>query len=189
MTPLSSHTIGPFFPRAFVREGDNDLTRTAPNATPSRAGTRIRLHGRVLREGGLPCVYAILEAWQADAAGRFRHPADPDWEYADPDFLGWGRAFTDADGRFEFHTLMPGGFLDRAPHVNLLVMASGLMRPVSTTLFFPQFVTANAADPVLGLLPPPLRPRLLAAPDNDDGYRFDIRLRGGPAEETPFFES
>ena len=189
MRPLSSHTIGPFFPKTFFREGDNDLARVAPGALPSRRGTPIRLHGRVLREGGLPCINAILEAWQADAAGRFRHPADPDWAQADPDFLGWGRAWTDAEGYYEFHTLLPGAFLDRAPHVNLLVMASGLMQPVATTLFFPQFAEANAADPMLNLLPPPLRPRLVASPDNDGGYRLDIRLRGSPAEETPFFET
>ncbi|WP_043364356.1 protocatechuate 3,4-dioxygenase subunit alpha [Belnapia sp. F-4-1] len=189
MTPLSSHTIGPFFPAAFCREGDNDLTRITPDAPPSRRGIPIRLHGRVLREGGLPCVNAILEAWQADAAGRFRHPADPDWQQADPDFLGWGRARTDAEGRYEFHTLLPGGFLDRAPHLDLLVMASGLMQPVATTLFFPQFAEANAADPVLALVPPPRRRHLLAAPDNAGGYRFDILLRGSAEEETPFFES
>ena len=45
---------------------------------------------------------ALVEAWQADAAGRFRHPADPEQALADPDFLGWGRASTDADGAFEF---------------------------------------------------------------------------------------
>ena len=188
MTPLSSHTIGPFFPEAFIREGDNDLTRTTPDAPPSRRGTPIRLNGRVLREGGLPCINAILEAWQADAAGRFHHPADPEEAQADPDFLGWGRASTDAEGRYEFHTLLPGAFLDRAPHVNLLVMASGLMQPVATTLFFPEFAAANATDPVLALVPPSRRPRLFATPDNAGGYRFDIRLRGSADEETPFFE-
>ena len=73
--------------------------------------------------------------------------------------------------------------------MNLLVMASGLMQPVATTLFFPQYAEANATDPVLALVPPPRRPRLLAMPDNGGGYRFDIRLRGRPEEETPFFET
>ncbi|MDB5373676.1 MAG: pcaG [Belnapia sp.] len=197
LPPTSQHTIGPFFPRGFFRPGDNDLRRIATEAPPSTAGETIRLHGRVLRENGQPCVNAVLEAWQADAAGRFRHPADPDWRLADPDFLGWGRAWTDAAGGFEFITLLPGGYAEgnhhRAPHVNLTIMASGLMRPLATTVFFPDFPEANAADPVLGLVPPEARARLVAMVDSaPDGlaegsrsFRCELRLRGGA--ETPFF--
>jgi protocatechuate 3,4-dioxygenase alpha subunit len=138
----------------------------------------------------------LLEAWQADGAGRFRHPADPEWRLADPDFLGWGRASTDTDGRYEFHTLLPGGYAEggarRAPHINLIVMGSGLMRHLLTTMFFPDFPTENATDPVLALVPAALRARLVATFDGEaDGiraFRFDLRLRGGPDEETPFFE-
>src|SRR3954470_8635712 len=138
LAPSSSQTIGPFFPQTFFRAGDNDLTRIATNAAPSTAGERIILRGVVRREGGAPCVNAILEAWQADAGGRFNHPADPEQALADADFLGWGRAWTDAEGEYEFHTLLPGGFAEgaarRAPHVNLTIMASGLMRSVATVL-------------------------------------------------------
>jgi protocatechuate 3,4-dioxygenase alpha subunit len=71
-------------------------------------------------------------------------------------------------------------------------MGSGLMRRVVTTLYFPDFAAENAADPVLALVPEAARPRLMALPDGEvDGvriFRFDLRLRGGPAEETPFFE-
>ena len=193
--PTSQHTIGPFFPRDFCRPGDNDLTRIQAEALPSPRGERILLRGRVTREAGTPCVNALLEAWQADAAGRFRHPADPDCALADPDFLGWGRASTDADGAFEFHTLLPGGYAEgnqrRAPHVNLTIMASGLMRPLATCLFFPDYPSENAGDPVLALVPPANRARLLARPEGlTDGsrcFRFDLRLRGNAAEETPFF--
>ena len=193
--PLSQHTIGPFFPRNFFRPGDNDLTRVTTDAEPSRGGERILLRGRVTREGGVPCVNALIEAWQADAAGRFRHPADPEQALADPDFLGWGRAWTDAQGAFEFRTLLPGGYAEgnhrRAPHVNLTIMASGLMRPLATTFFFPDFPAENAADPVLALVPEAARARLLAQPMAEvDGlrcFRIDLRLRGDAAEETPFF--
>ena len=193
--PTSQHTIGPFFPRTFFRPGDNDLARLTAEAAPTTRGERIILRGTVTREGGVPCVNAILEAWQADAGGRFRHPADPDAGQADPDFLGWGRAWTDATGGYEFHSVLPGGFAEgnqrRAPHVNLLVMASGLMSPVATTLFFPEFAGDNAADPVLALVPVERRALLLATPAGEAegvrSFRFDVRLRGGPAEETPFF--
>lgn len=196
LPPTSQETIGPFFPRTFFREGDNDLTRTAPDAAPTRRGEAILLRGRVTREGGFPCLNMILEAWQADAGGRFDHPLDPERQLADPDFLGWGRAWTDEDGQFEFRTVLPGGYADatgrRAPHVNLTVMGAGLMRRVLTTAFFPDFSAENAADPVLVLLPEDLRGRLVARRDGEaDGcrvFRFDIRLRGSAEEETPFFE-
>ncbi|WP_426959185.1 protocatechuate 3,4-dioxygenase subunit alpha [Muricoccus radiodurans] len=194
--PISQHTIGPFFPATFFQAGDNDLTRVSADAAPTTRGEVILLRGRVTREGGTPCVNAILEAWQPDAAGHFRHPDDPAHAEADPDFLGWGRAWTDAEGRYEFRTVMPGGYVDsnlrRAPHINLTVMGAGLMRRVQTTVFFPDFPEANATDPVLTVLPPDLRPRLVMPPaEREDGlrvFRFDIRLRGAEDEETPFFE-
>ena len=74
LVPTGWQTIGPFFPRTFFHEGDNDLRRIAPEAPPTARGEPIRIVGRVLEEGGKPCVNAILEAWQADASGRFRHP-------------------------------------------------------------------------------------------------------------------
>jgi protocatechuate 3,4-dioxygenase alpha subunit len=194
--PTSQHTIGPFFPHTFFQPGDNDLTIVAHGAAPTRRGDAILLRGRVTRADDLPCVNQILEAWQADAAGRFNHPLDPEWHLADPDFLGWGRAWTDADGHYEFRTVIPGGYAEaggrRAPHVNLTVMRAGLMRRVQTTMFFPGFPAENAADPVLTLVPAARRIRLVAVPDDmADGlrdFRFDIRLRGNAEEETPFFE-
>ena len=196
LPPTSQQTIGPFFPRTFFREGDNDLTRVAPDAAPTARGETILLRGRVTREGGFPCLNTILEAWQADSGGRFNHPLDPERHLADPDFLGWGRAWTDEDGQYEFRTVLPGGYAEqagrRAPHVNLTAMGAGLMRRVLTTVFFPEYADDNAADPVLTLVPEHHRGRLVARPDGEaDGlrvFRFDIRLRGDPHEETPFFE-
>jgi protocatechuate 3,4-dioxygenase alpha subunit len=196
LPPTSQQTIGPFFPRTLFRDGDNDLTRVAAEAAPTGRGETILLRGRVTREGGFPCLNTVLEAWQADAGGHFNHPLDPERHLADPDFLGWGRAWTDEDGRYEFRTVIPGGYADvtgrRAPHINLTAMGAGLMRRVLTTVFFPEHGAENATDPVLALVPGQLRGRLVARPDGEaDGlrvFRFDIRLRGGPDEETPFFE-
>jgi protocatechuate 3,4-dioxygenase alpha subunit len=196
LPPTSQQTIGPFFPRTFFREGDNDLTRIAPDAEPTTRGETILLRGRVTREDGFPCLNTILEAWQADSGGRFNHTLDPERHLADPDFLGWGRAWTDEDGQYEFRTVLPGGYAEqasrRAPHVNLTAMGAGLMRRVLTTVFFPEYPDDNASDPVLALVPEHLRGRLVARPDGEaDGlrvFRFDIRLRGDPHEETPFFE-
>jgi protocatechuate 3,4-dioxygenase alpha subunit len=196
LPPTSQHTIGPFFPRTFFQPGDNDLTVVAHGAAPTRRGEAILLRGRVTRAEGLPCLNQILEAWQADAGGRFHHPLDPERHLADPDFLGWGRAWTDAEGQYEFRTVLPGGYVEgsirRAPHINLTVMGAGLMRRAITTVFFPDFAAENATDPVLALVPPGRREKLFAVPDGTaDGlrvFRFDIRLRGDAHEETPFFE-
>jgi protocatechuate 3,4-dioxygenase alpha subunit len=196
LPPTGWHTLGPFFPQTFFRPGDNDLTRRTADAAPTTRGETILLRGRVLEEGGGPCVNAVLEAWQADAAGRFAHPLDPNWREADPDFLGWGRAWTDAEGCYVFRTVMPGGYLDRtgprAPHVNLGILGSGIMRRLVTTVFFPDDPSANAADPVLNAVPLALRPRLVASPDGiEEGcraFRLDLRLRDPDGDETPFFE-
>ncbi|BDG70698.1 protocatechuate 3,4-dioxygenase subunit alpha [Roseomonas fluvialis] len=183
MLPTSQQTIGPFFPRGFIGPADNDLTRISADATPTTQGEAIILRGTVTRVGGVPCVNAILEMWQADAAGRFN---------ADPSFLGWGRTFTDAEGHYAFRTIIPGGFTDatgaRAPHANITVMGAGLMRRVLTTVFFPGSDTAQ--DPVMAAVPTALRPLLVAEPARREKgvrcFRFDIRLRG--ENETPFFD-
>ncbi|WP_170984770.1 protocatechuate 3,4-dioxygenase subunit alpha [Roseomonas sp. AR75] len=187
MHPTSQQTIGPFFPAQFFGAADHDLTRISADAAPTRRGETVLLRGRVTRQGGLPCVNAVLELWQADAAGRFAGEAE-----ADPDFLGWGRACTDADGRYAFRTLMPGGFRDglgaRAPHANVTVLGSGLMRRVLTSVFFDD--AAAVGDPVLALVPSDRRALLIATPEGESeglrAFRFDIRLRG--EAETPFFE-
>ena len=197
LVPTAWATIGPFFPPTFFRDGDNDLTRLAADAPQTARGTPLWLTGRVLQEGGAPCVNAVLEAWQADAAGRFRHPRDPSWQEADPGFAGWGRAWTDADGRFAFRTILPGGYAGpagpRAPHINLTVIGSGIMTRLCTTVFLPDFPDENARDPVLGCLPEALRHLLVAREDGtaEDGARrvvLDLRLRGDAESETPFFE-
>ena len=196
LAPTSQHTIGPFFPRTFFQAGDNDLTRVSQEAEPTQRGEAILLRGRVLRADAVPCLNQILEAWQADAAGRFNHPLDSERDLADPDFLGWGRAWTDAEGSYEFRTILPGGYADatgrRAPHINLSVMGAGLMRGAQTIVFFPDFPAENAGDPLLALVPEAHRGKLVAVPDGiADGarvFRFDIRLQGDAEEETPFFE-
>jgi protocatechuate 3,4-dioxygenase beta subunit len=154
-------TLGPFFPREFA-EGANDLAKGAP-------GEPIEITGRVVELDGRALDNVIIEIWQADAAGRFDHP----------DFLGWGRAATDAQGNYAFHTIKPGAGAGRAPHINFLILYSGLMRQLQTVMFF-----ENSNDPVLQAVANP--ERLIATAEGRSRYRFDIRLRGG--EETPFFD-
>lgn len=188
-TPSPYCTIGPFFPSMFSN-GTNDLTTL--NGHTAR-GQPILLTGRVLEEGGKPTVNTILEIWQTDAAGIFRHPLDPCAAKADPGFQGWGRARTDEEGRYQFRTVLPGSYTEngaaRCPHINVMILAIGLTRRLVTTVFFG---TDDVADPVLdSVKDPAARTRLLAVRDftlDADGaqaYRFDILMRGDA--ETPFF--
>ncbi len=178
MIPTAEATIGPFFPPRYVDAGANDLTQLDGRKAKGEA---IEIRGRVLQEDGAPLENLVVEIWQADAGGIFRHPADPRHAQADPDFLGWGRAATGKDGGYVFHTIRPGAPEGRAPHVNVMVMFSGLMRILKTTMFF-----GKDADPVLGAVPLSRQELLIARLEEPGLYRFDIRLRG--ENETPFFD-
>ena len=162
LIPTAEMTLGPFFPREFADDA-HDLARGA-------AGEVIEIGGRVTELDGKPLDNVILEIWQADAAGRFDNPA----------FSGWGRAPTDAQGNYRFRTIRPGAAPGRAPHVNFLILYSGLMRQLQTVMFF-----SDAVDPVLNAVPSSARGRLIAK-QSGNTYHFDLRLRGG--EETPFFD-
>ncbi len=185
--PTGEATLGPFFPASYVDIGANDLTKVRGR---NAKGFPIEITGHVVQEDGTPLQNVILEIWQADANGIFRHPADPQSRNADPDFLGWGRAATGPDGGYVFRTIKPGGYrmpdgTRRAPHINMLIMASGLMRQLQTVMFF-DGEAANETDVVLASVEPaPLRRALICRPEGSGKYRFDIRLRG--EAETPFF--
>ena len=177
LIPTGEATIGPFFPPRYVDAGANDLTRL--EGRPAK-GEAIEIRGRVVQEDGAPLENLIVEIWQPDAQGIFRHPADPRHAQADPDFLGWGRCATDGEGRYVFRTIMPGAPQGRRPHVNFMLMFSGLMRILKTTMFF-----EDAADPVLDLVLN-RKNRLIGKKTGPALYTFDVRLRG--ENETPFFD-
>ncbi len=174
VSPVS--TIGPFFPFEFA-DAMSDLTKL--NGRTAQ-GEHIIIHGRVLEEGGAPTRNSIVEIWQPDANGILRHPDDPRFAQADPGFRGFGRARTLPDGSFKLITVMPGASAERAPHINVRVLAIGVTRPLVTTIFF-----SEAKDPVLDCVPAGRRRLLVARKQPDGSYRFDVILRGDA--ETPFF--
>jgi protocatechuate 3,4-dioxygenase alpha subunit len=151
-------TLGPFFPREFA-QGANELVSGKDS---------IQITGRVTELDGKPLDNVVIEIWQADAQGR----------YDNPQFFGWGRAATDANGVYTFRTLKPGSVAGRLPHINFLILYSGLMRQLQTTMFF-----ELASDPVLNVVK--AKERLIAKSEGTV-YRFDLRLRG--EGETPFFD-
>jgi protocatechuate 3,4-dioxygenase alpha subunit len=192
MIPSPYCTIGPFFPFQFV-DGCEDLTQfEGKNA----CGQHILLTGRISEEGDVPTANAIVEIWQADAKGIFRHSSDPRSSQVDPGFFGWGRARTDRQGWYRFRTVIPGHYAmedgaARCPHIDVMVLAIGLTRRLVTTAFF-QDQSNSADDHVLRCVTDPeLRQRLFATrhPALDSNglpaYRFDLVLRG--EKETPFF--
>jgi protocatechuate 3,4-dioxygenase, alpha subunit len=160
LIPTGEMTLGPFFPREFA-QGANEL---------ASGNDTIEISGRVTQLDGKPLDNVVIEIWQADAKGRFDNP----------DFAGWGRAATDANGVYRFRTIRPGAPQGRIAHVNFLVLYSGLMRQLQTTMFF-----ELAPDPVLDSVPPERR-KLLVASREGTVHRFDLRLRG--EGETPFFD-
>ena len=191
LDPTPSHTVGPFFHDALLRDATNVL------AGPGAAGERIRIEGYVFDGDGAPVPDAIVEIWQANAHGRYHHPADRRDLPLDPAFAGFGRSETDLDGHYWFETVKPGpvpfdAANSQAPHVNVTVFARGLLDHLSTRLYFAGD-PANDADAILRRVPEDRRATLLAQRATDDGpavYRFDIVLQGEGERaegETVFF--
>ena len=196
-----SQTAGPYVHIGLIpRQAGFELFERdfgAVLAGPDTAGERIRIEGRVFDGAGALARDVLLEIWQANAAGRYQHPADRQDKPLDPHFRGWGRAGTDfRTGVYAFDTVKPGPVAGRsgrrpmAPHVNVWLAARGINIGLSTRLYFADEAERNAADPVLNLIEPAgRRDTLLAARSERDGravYTFDIHLQG--ERETVFFD-
>jgi protocatechuate 3,4-dioxygenase alpha subunit len=174
MTP--SQTIGPFFGFALPWPA-------GPNVVAEGTPGTIRLHGRLLDGQGEPVTDGLIESWQCDADGRFGGGA-ASW------FRGFGRCATDRDGAFALVTVKPGpiriAHFVHAPHILLSVHARGLLKRVSTRIYFPDEPEANTGDPALASVADGAQRATLIATATKEGYRFDIRLQG--PDETVFFD-
>ena len=152
--------------------------------SPQTKGERIAITGSVIDGAGAPLKDAVIEIWQADAAGIYPGCGD-----ADPHFPGFGRCASDAEtGEFRFETIRPGPVSDRdgrimARHITFWIVARGINTGLQTRMYFPE--DALDADPFTARIPPERLGTLIAQKD-DAGYRFDIRLQG--ADETVFFD-
>jgi protocatechuate 3,4-dioxygenase alpha subunit len=185
-----SATVGPFFLFGLMPStaGGTDLV-TNNLVTPDAAGERIHIGGRVLDGDGVPLPDALIEIWQADAAGRYAH-ADAQGVRANTAFKGFGRSATDAEGRYGFETVRPGKVpgpngTTQAPHIAVHVFARGMTRHAVTRIYFGD-EAANDADPVLALVPAERRETLIAQ-HASGAYVFDIHLQG--ERETVFFQA
>jgi protocatechuate 3,4-dioxygenase alpha subunit len=184
-----SQTVGPYFAYGLTPEQygypfkeivGHDLT------TADTEGVRIRIQGCVYDGEGNVIPDAMIEIWQADAQGRFAHPADP--RNSNTSFKGFGRigTGTDPENRFLFDTIKPGSVDDQqAPHISVIVTMRGLLTHVYTRMYFSDEVTANARDPVLNSIDKNRRETLIAVGDGSI-YQFNIHMQG--KGETVFFE-
>lgn len=190
LIPTPSQTVGPFFHLGLARGEWGDLAAGNP------VGERIAIEGRITDGDGAPVPDALLEIWQANAAGRYNHPEDRQSDKPlDPNFRGYGRVSADFEGRFRIVTIKPGpvpgrGNALQAPHINVQLFARGLLIQLHTRIYFAD-EAANAGDPLLSSIEDAaVRNTLLAQRDPAGGtpplYRWDIVMQG--ANETAFLD-
>jgi protocatechuate 3,4-dioxygenase beta subunit len=178
-----------------IGETDNDLTR---QHAEEPQGQRIIVAGRVVDEDARPVAGALIEVWQANAAGRYRHVKDDHPAPLDPNFTGAGRTITDADGRYTFTTIKPGAYpwrnhenAWRPAHVHFSLFGSSFLTRLVTQMYFPDD-PLFAWDPMFqSIADERARQRLVSRFDLTLtrsewalGFTFDIVLRGRDA--TPF---
>lgn len=178
-----SQTVGPYFSMILAHDDDGEVMVTAD--TP---GERVLVVGRLLDGDRAPIEDGLIEVWQANAAGRYRHPLDTrDDLPLDDGFTGFGRSKTRFEtGEFRFETVRPGPVpgpdgAPQAPHLNVIVQARGMLNPSFTRMYFPDATDANEADPVLAAVPEDRRPTLIAVQEDSatvPTFRFDIRFQG-----------
>lgn len=188
---------GPVFGHSLIRATDNDLTQQHEGEA---LGERIFVHGRVLDEAGRPVRGALVELWQANAAGRYRHHVDTYNAPLDPNFSGGGRLITDEDGRYFFKTIKPGPYpwgnhynAWRPSHIHFSLFGAGILSRLVTQMYFPGD-PLQPLDPIFNSIPDEAaRMRLVsrldmtvAKPDYALAYTWDIVLRG--SHDTPFEE-
>jgi protocatechuate 3,4-dioxygenase beta subunit len=191
--------LGPVFGEADLARSDADLTRQHAGEP---LGERIVVTGRVLGSDGRPVPRALIEIWQANAAGRYVHELDQHPAPLDPNFTGAGRCLTDSDGRYRFVTIKPGAYpwrnhpnAWRPAHIHLSLFGRAFASRLVTQLYFPGD-PLFAADPIFqSVRDPAARERLVSRFDWETtepewalGYRFDVVLGGAcatPLEDGP----
>ncbi len=187
-----SEITGPVFGHSMIGELDNDLIHNYARPGESAIGERIIVHGHVLDERGQPVRGALLEFWQANAGGRYRHKKETYLAAIDPNFGGCGRAITDDDGRYAFRTVKPGpypwpnGVNDWRPaHIHFSVFGHGFAQRLITQMYF-EGDPMIWKCPIVNTIPDRKAIEQLIAPldwgqtipMDARAYKFDIVLRG-----------
>ena len=196
--PTPSETTGPTFGHGLTGDLDHDLIRNFAQGDATPIGQRLIVHGRALDDNGRGVPGALVEIWQANAGGRYRHAKETYLAPLDPNFAGCGRTITGADGSYRFHTVKPGAYPFpngsnswRPAHIHFSVFGAGLAQRLITQMYFegdpmirhcPIVATLpsqEAVDSLIALYDPDA-----TLPMDSRAFRFDIVLRG--RRETPF---
>ena len=177
--PTPRQTEGPFYPEQFPEDDDNDLVAVKGRSGIAR-GEMLLLAGTVTDLDGKPLGAARVEIWQCDAGGRYHHSGDSTGAPPDPNFQGWGRFTTGADGEYRFRTIRPVPYPGRAPHIHFKV--SGREIPGLVTQMYVDGEPGNVRDGLYRSLDARGRAavtvRLDKTPDGKAlAARFDIVLR------------
>ena len=187
-----SEVTGPVFGHDLIKANDHDLTIQG-HGDP--VGERIIVSGRVIDTNAKPIAHTLVEIWQANSAGRYRHQRDEHNAPLDPNFHGCGRTITDADGRYRFVTIRPGAYpwlnhynAWRPAHVHFSLFGPALSTRLVTQMYFPGDPLLDY-DPMLACIQDERARRRLVSvfdwestiPEHALGYRFDIVLRGRDA--------
>jgi protocatechuate 3,4-dioxygenase, beta subunit len=194
--PEELHRLdGPVFGEDVLAPSDNDLTRQHDGEP---LGERILVHGRVVDEDGRPLRGALVEVWQANAAGRYRHEVDRHPAPLDPNFSGAGRCLTDDEGRYSFTTIKPGTYpwgnhpnAWRPAHIHFSLFGRAFAQRLVTQMYFPGDPLFEY-DPIFNAVRDPSARELLVArfdlattqPDWALAYEWDVVLRRTPVEDT-----
>jgi protocatechuate 3,4-dioxygenase beta subunit len=190
-----SELTGPVFGEDTVQPIDADLTRNAGTGGEA-IGQRIYVTGRLLEEDDRPIANALIEVWQANAAGRYLHRHDQHDAPLDPNFTGAGRCITNSRGEYRFVSIHPGAYpwsnhpnAWRPSHIHFSLFGSAFVSRLVTQMYFPGDPLLPL-DPIFNGVPECGRALLIAHYAHDVtepglalGYRFDIVLRG--RDETP----
>ena len=194
----SSELEGPVFGHDVLGKQDNNLILNYAQGHSMPIGPRIIVHGKLLDENSYPVPNALIEIWQANAAGRYRHKNDNYLGPLDPNFGGCGRTITDQDGSYEFLTIKPGAYpwpnhenAWRPMHIHFSVFGHSFAQRLITQMYF-EGDPLIPLCPIVNTIPDPRAIELLTARLDMQkavsmdclAYRFDIVLRG--TVSTPF---
>lgn len=187
-----SETTGPVFGHDMLGPLDNDLIYNYAQPGEAAQGQRMIVHGRVLDENGRPVPGALVEFWQANAGGRYRHKKDTYLAPIDPNFGGCGRAITDQDGHYHFRTVKPAPYPWRnwvnnwrPAHIHFSIFGHAFAQRLITQMYFEgdpliwtcPIIKAIPDDRAIEQLIAPLDMNA-TVPLDTMAYKFDITLRG-----------
>ncbi len=186
LTPTASQTVGPYF-----HIGLSAMSIPVV-AGPAARGARVTIGGRIFDSEGRPIPDALLETWQADAAGVYARREDVGIDPRPTRFLGIGRVATGDDGAFSLTTIKPGrvpctGNVFQAPHLAVCIFMRGMLRHLVTRIYFPD-EASNGEDPVLQSVDPERRATLIANAISQNAASLEWDIHCGGLHETVFFD-